>query len=211
MTHRRTCLLAATTLLALTACGGSGSDDSASSSTTTSTSTGTGTGTGTSSTAPTASATSTTSSAPTGSTPAASPVVERCHTSQVSARVVPGSPGAGQRHATLELRNTSEQTCTLHGYGGMQLVSSSDQQLATDVERVPSPVRTVTLRPGGAARSQLQWGAVPGEGDAPSGDCQPEAHRLWVTPPDERDHAVTSWTLGPVCEQGRIEQRPWTA
>src|SRR5438067_3986 len=84
-------------------------------------------------TPPRSGAAATSSAAPSGSgtAPPASPsgsatagaTVGRCHTAQLSATLTAGSPGAGQRYATLVLENTGRGTCTVHGYGGIQLVS----------------------------------------------------------------------------------------
>ncbi len=74
-----------------------------------------------------------------------------------------------------------------------------------DRSRTP---RTVTLKPGAAASTLLQWGAVAGSGDAQRGRCQPNPARFEVTPPNATNHLVLRWRLGSVCEQGRILVRP---
>lgn len=58
----------------------------------------------------------------TGATPG------RCTTDVLSGQLVPGSPGAGQRYATLVLTNTGGQTCTVSGYGGLGLVASDGRR-----------------------------------------------------------------------------------
>ena len=165
---------------------------------------GTATSTGPSTTA-SPSAPSSSPSSPSPSPPVAVGPV-RCHAAQVSARFVPGGAGAGQRAATLVLQNTSGLPCTLRGYAGMQLVRAAGS-VPTQMQRVDQPGPTsITLRPGQVASALLRWSAVPGNGDATSGTCQPVASSAWVTPPDARRHTIARWGLGPVCEQGRIQE-----
>lgn len=135
----------------------------------------------------------------------------RCHTADLSASLVPGSPGAGQRYATIVLTNTSSATCNVYGYGGVGLVDASGAPLPTQQVRVSPPGPTlVTLQPHQSARSQLHWSAVPGAGDSPSGQCQPTPAALRIIPPDETTHLSVPWNQGPVCEQGTIHQQAYT-
>jgi hypothetical protein len=136
--------------------------------------------------------------------------VDRCHTSELTGRLVSGGAGAGQRYATLVLRNSGARTCTVHGYGGLGLVDASGRPLPTKQLRDASPApATIRLAPGGTVNSDLHWGAVPGTGDNQSGDCQPTPSTLRVIPPDETDFLSVAWNLGPVCEGGTIEQRAY--
>ena len=137
--------------------------------------------------------------------------VDRCHTSELTGRLVPGDPGAGQRHATLVLTDTGGQTCTIDGFGGLGLVDAQGHGLPTQQVRSGSAGGVVTLRPGAAVSAQLSWGAVPGTGDSPTGDCQPTAAALQVIPPDETDPLSVTWTGGPVCEGGTIRQTAYAA
>jgi hypothetical protein len=109
------------------------------------------------------------------------------------------------------LRNTSDRTCTITGYGGVGLVDGSGAALPTHQNRVAPAPRTVTLKPGGSATSLLHWGAIPGVGDASSGNCQPIPAALQVIPPDETTPLSIPWTQGPVCEAGTIDQQPYAA
>jgi hypothetical protein len=144
--------------------------------------------------------------------PAAGNGPDRCHTSELTGSLAPGDPGAGQRHATLVLTDTGGETCTVYGYGGVGLVDAGGKALPTDQVRVAAPAPAlVTLRPGDSVSSQLQWGAVPGDGDAQSGDCQPTASTLQVIPPDETDPLSVAWQGGPVCQGGRIQQQAYVA
>ncbi|MEV0699138.1 DUF4232 domain-containing protein [Saccharopolyspora sp. NPDC050389] len=144
-------------------------------------------------------------------TPASSPAraqpnkVERCHTSMLTGSVQNSEAGAGQRYAELVLRNSSNETCTLYGYGGMQLVDGSGQAVPTKMERTPNPgPGLITLAPGESASATLHWTAVPHEGEPMDGPCQPTPARAQVIPPDETDALSVTWNVGPVCGFGTI-------
>lgn len=126
----------------------------------------------------------------------------RCHTSMLSAHVVPGQPGAGQHYAELVLTNTSGSTCHLYGYPGMQLLSAPGGHIPTAVDRQPGSEQLVTLAPGKQASSLLHWTIVPGTGEG--SPCEPSASGLIVTPPDETTQLHTSWPGGPVCQHGQF-------
>jgi len=148
----------------------------------------------------------TTSAVPTSSAPTG-----RCSTSELTASLGAETAGAGQRYATLTLRNTGGHACTVHGFGGLGLAGAGGAALPTKQVRTGGPATTVLLAPGATARSDLHWGAVNGPGDAPTGDCQPTPTTLRVIPPDETDPLSVAWTFGPVCEGGTIEQHPYSA
>ncbi|TYP88988.1 DUF4232 domain-containing protein [Blastococcus xanthinilyticus] len=135
----------------------------------------------------------------------------RCSTSALTAGLTSGAAGAGQRSATLTLTNVSGSACRVEGYGGVGLLDGSGRPLPTDQVRVPTPAPgLVTVAPGAAVVSQLQWSVVPGDGDAASGECQPSPATLTVIPPDETDAVTVAWSLGPVCEGGTIRQQAYT-
>ena len=58
-----------------------------------------------------------------GATTAAAP----CGTADLSAQLKAGSPGAGQRYATVVLTDMSTHACTIGGYGGLGLLGSPRQ------------------------------------------------------------------------------------
>ena len=72
----------------------------------------------------------------------------------------------------------------------------------------PAPA-LVTVAPGDTVTSQVQWTVVPGDGD-PAPGC-PTPATLTVIPPDEEDSLSVTWTLGPVCAGGRLEQQAYVA
>lgn len=133
----------------------------------------------------------------------------RCAVPQLSGSLKAGSPGAGQRFATLTLKNRSSKRCSLFGYPGGQLLSASGADIPTNVVRDHSRTpKTVVLNPGRSASTLLQWGAIAGSGDAQRGRCQPNPARIEVTPPNATNHLVLRWTFGSVCQRGRIVVRP---
>jgi hypothetical protein len=137
---------------------------------------------------------------------------DRCHTGDLTASLVPGSPGAGQRYATLSLTDRGGSPCTVFGFGGLGLVGSGGESLPTRQVRVLDPApATVALQPGGSVSAQLHWGAVAGPGDALSGNCQPVPSTLRVIPPDETEALSVPWGQGPVCEGGTIQQQAYAA
>ena len=122
----------------------------------------------------------------------------------------PSDSGAGNRHAWLVLTNTSSTTCTVYGYGGMQLYDGDGHKVPTELVRVRSASpSTLSVGPGESVRSLLRWSAVPHQGDRTKGTCQPEPSIARVTPPDETHTVGTEWSLGAVCDAGRIMQQPY--
>jgi len=139
----------------------------------------------------------------------AAPVTGQCSTTDLSVQLAQGSPGAGQRFATIVLTNTSGHACTVRGYGGLALLGAPAQGVPTDLRRVSSPApATVSLAPGGSARSLLHWTVVPA-GDEPGAACQPTATTVVVTPPNQTVAALRPWTFGPVCQHGLIQQNAY--
>jgi Protein of unknown function (DUF4232) len=135
----------------------------------------------------------------------------QCRTADLSAQLKPGSPGAGQRYATVVLTNTSGHTCTVTGYGGLALLGAPGQGVPTDLRRAPAPAPvTVPLAPGRSARSLLHWTVIPGANE-PGAVCERTAVTVVVTPPGRTTAALRPWTFGPVCQHGRIDQNAYVA
>jgi hypothetical protein len=140
----------------------------------------------------------------TGATP-------QCSTADLAAQLRAGSPGAGQRYATIVLTNTSGRTCTVGGYGGLALLGAPGQGVPTDLRRNVSPApTTVSLAPGGSARSLLHWTVIPATDESGTA-CEPTAVTAVVTPPNQTTAALRPWTLGPACQHGRIDQNAYVA
>ena len=133
----------------------------------------------------------------------------QCTTAELGARLLPGSPGAGQRYATVVLTNAGGRTCTVTGYGGLALLGAPGQGVPTDLRRVALPApHTVTLAPGASARSLLHWAAIPA-GDENGAACEPTATGVVVTPPDQTTALLRPWSFGPVCQHGQIQQNAY--
>ena len=119
----------------------------------------------------------------------------RCHTSELAASLASGEPGAGQRYATLSLTNTSDRTCTVFGYGGLQPLAAANKQLPITLTRdTGRPVTLVRLAPRASVGRTIHWTAVP-SGSQP---CPTPAYAS-IIPPDETSPLTVGWSLGPVC------------
>jgi hypothetical protein len=137
--------------------------------------------------------------------------VPTCSTADLGVQLKGGSPGAGQRYATVVLTNRTTHSCTVGGYGGLALLGAPRQGVPTDLRRVASPApASLTLSPGGSARSLLHWGAV-SAADEPGSVCEPTAVTVVVTPPNQTTAALRPWTFGAVCEHGLIWQNAYVA
>jgi hypothetical protein len=135
----------------------------------------------------------------------------QCSTADLSAHLKAGSPGAGQRFATVVLTNTSTHTCTVGGYGGLGLLGAPRQGVPTDLQRVASPSpTTLTVNPGGSVRSLLHWTVI-AAADEPGATCEPTAATVVVTPPNQSAALLQPWTFGPVCQHGLISQNAYVA
>jgi Protein of unknown function (DUF4232) len=136
------------------------------------------------------------------------PSTDRCHTSEVSVAFGPEDAGAGSRMSTVILTNTSTRTCTVYGYGGLQLLDAGKHALPNGLTREASPA-PVLLRvaPGGKVYKDFRFGVVP----SGSEKCPAPAY-VRITPPDETDNRLVPWTLGTVCGDvlGRSYQRTST-
>ncbi len=129
------------------------------------------------------------------STGTGAPGPSRCHTSELSASLTAGEPGAGQRYATLSLTNTSARTCTVFGYGGMQPLDAARRQLPIVLTRdTGRPATLIRLAPGASVRRTIHWNAVP-----PSSQPCPTPAYASIIPPDETSPLVIGWSLGPIC------------
>ena len=157
---------------------------------------------------PTATATASSSASAT-TKPAGGP---ECTTSDVAARVVDSQAGAGQREAILVLTNTSGESCTITGYPGLQLLTSTNAKVPTKVVRVSSPApKTVTLKPKAAASSALTFSVVPSGSEPQSGNCEKNPSQVQIIPPDATTSVTAPWGLGPVCNKGKISAKAFVA
>lgn len=146
-----------------------------------------------------------TSSAPATPTPtaestatsaAAAPEKGKCLLSDLRPAVGRTTGEAGQRHTTVVWTNTSPSTCTMFGYGGVDLQGPPDPMgttysLPRQTSEQPALVR---LGPGDQAHSVITWlPSQSGPGWTPT--------KLLITPPDETHSAVLDWPGGAVQRQ----------
>jgi hypothetical protein len=164
-------------------------------------------------TSPTSSTTTTTTpSAPAGSATSGAGQDIRCTAALLAGSVETNEADPGSRYVTLVVRNTSKETCTLKGFGGLEMLSDTKEPIPTNAERNLSPAPTVvTLAPGATAGKFLRWSVV-ATGDEPTtGPCQPQAASINVTPPDETEAFEVNYALGAVCANGRLETSAYFA
>lgn len=109
----------------------------------------------------------------------------------------------------MALKSTASTPCTLAGYPGLLLVSSTGAGLPTNVERKGSygftsmAPTTVSLTNGESAYFNVGYSDVPAGNET---SC-PTASMLEVTPPNDVDHLVITATLAP-CGGGTLVVSP---
>lgn len=110
------------------------------------------------------------------------------------------------------MTNASSATCTMQGYPGMQLLSSSGAPITTTVVRgqahFPNPSANeapaaISLAPGATARFSIQYSDVP-VGDETS--C-PSSAKSEVTPPTDTAYGVMTLKIAP-CDNGTVHVSP---
>jgi Protein of unknown function (DUF4232) len=134
----------------------------------------------------------------------------RCRTGELSAGLGWVEGAAGGRFSAVTLTNRSRHSCTVYGYGGLQLLDANHRPVPTRQlrDRTVRP-SLLLLRPGLSVHADVRWSAIPNPGDSQTGPCQRQPAYLLVTPPDETRLLGVRWNAGPVCGQGRITQRPY--
>lgn len=118
-------------------------------------------------------------------TAAAGPVgVRECTKANLSAKYKGGDAAMSHVYGRIILRNTSEETCYVKGYGGLSYVGGGDgTQVGAPADRTASATPKVTLEPGDKVRSAvIETSYAP----FPKKECQPtdvDGFRVYV--PDE--------------------------
>jgi hypothetical protein len=150
---------------------------------------------GSSSTSPAATATTTvtapaSSSAPAGNTAAAPSTpagggTTACATRSLQVKQTAPEGYAGGVYVTIVFTNAANSSCTLYGYPGVSLVSSSRSVIGLAAKRTATtPVKLVTLASGGSAHAQLQ---IVDALNFSSSTCSPaKATYLQIFPPDQK-------------------------
>lgn len=135
--------------------------------------------------------TSSPASSPTGTapvtapSPSASPVgTQPCANGTLQVKLGPSEGYAGGVDLAIDFTNTSGASCTLYGYPGVSLVSSSHAQIGLAAKRTgTAPVKLITLAPGATGTAQLQ---IADALNFPTATCGPaQAADLRVYPPGQ--------------------------
>lgn len=142
-------------------------------------------------------------STPTSTSSQAAPDKGKCVLSDLRPAVGRTTGEAGQRHTTVVWTNASSSTCTMSGYGGVDLQGPPDPlgttySLPRQTSEQPALVR---LAPGDKAHSVITWN--------PSESTRWTPTKILITPPDETHSAVLDWPGGAV-ERQDAATRPGT-
>ncbi|MFI7635110.1 DUF4232 domain-containing protein [Nonomuraea sp. NPDC049400] len=130
---------------------------------------------------------------------------ERCRTDALTARLGRQDPGAGNVYAPLVLTNTSAQTCWVYGFPGLIMIDGNGDALRTRVRRENLRPRRVVLKPNASAHARLHWGMV----ETGAEKRCPAPARLMIIPPDEAAAHLEIPFRATVCDNGRIDVRPF--
>jgi len=109
-----------------------------------------------------------------------------CVSSQLAVELGQGGGAAGSVGMVVSFKNTSNATCSLYGYPGMQMLDSGGHPIATEVIRgtsttVPSvPEQVVDVAPGAEASFDLGFPDGTGYGGA----VCPTSTEVEFTPPN---------------------------
>jgi hypothetical protein len=136
-------------------------------------------------------------------TPSISPSATSIPT--VGTTPTPTAAGPGTVGETFIFTNTSQTTCQLYGYPGMQMLGANGEKVPTNVVRTPGPEETVTLAPGGTASFQAQWHDQTGY----MTPC-PSSQRIEVTPPNAYSQLTITASIT-ACPDGTINVTAVTA
>jgi Protein of unknown function (DUF4232) len=125
----------------------------------------------------------TTTAAPT--TPSGGGGATACATSVLQVKQSAPNGYAGGVYVTLDFTNTSSSSCTLYGYPGVSLLSSSRAQIGLAAKRTTTTApATVTLASGATAHAQLQ---IVDALNFSSSTCGPvKAALLQIFPPNQK-------------------------
>jgi hypothetical protein len=105
---------------------------------------------------------------------------ERCHTSQLRARLESEAAGV----AVFSLTDTADVACVLEGYARVELVDPTGTAGPQPTRVSDAPVRRLTLAPGKAASFELHTRSTA----TGAAGCTPvNVARVLITAPDETD------------------------
>ncbi|WP_405912353.1 DUF4232 domain-containing protein [Streptomyces sp. NBC_00963] len=123
---------------------------------------------------------------------------KRCHTGELTFNW--GGPHGGapdmqadyQQMATVRLANSGNRTCTLHGFPGVRLISTTGE--TWDLPRSSDKPSTMTLSPGDDT-SMVSMNILPLP-NAMKGPKPFKVSQVLITPPDETTHVTLKWPYG---------------
>lgn len=135
-----------------------------------------------------------------------------CTAAMLTGSVEPKASDAGSRNVILVVRNKSQESCSLFGYGQLDLLDIDKNSLPTNAERNLKPESAlVVLAPGASAAKTLRWSVVAAADEPADGKCAPSASSIRVIPPDENAPFEVVFEFGPVCDHGRLETSAYYA
>jgi hypothetical protein len=138
--------------------------------------------------------------APTGS--AAALATPECTNAHLTASYKGGDAATSHVFGRIVLRNTSEQTCWIRGYGGLSYVGGGDgKQVGAAADRTASDKPKVVLAPGDKVRSAVVETST---GPYSKKECQPtpvDGFRVYL-PDETRSQFIEHETTG--CANPRI-------
>jgi hypothetical protein len=122
--------------------------------------------------------------APNGTAAVGQRVVPECIKANLSAKYKGGDAATSHLFGRIVLKNTSEETCFVKGYGGLSYVGKGNgTQIGAPADRTPSPTPKTVLEPGDKVRSAIvETSFAP----YPRKECRPtkvDGFRVYV--PDE--------------------------
>src|SRR6187200_2106696 len=83
-------------------------------------------------------------------------VVPECIKANLSATYKGGDAATSHLFGRIVLKNTSEETCFVKGYGGLSYVGKGNgTQIGAPADRTPSPTPKTVLEPGDKVRSAI--------------------------------------------------------
>ena len=151
----------------------------------------------------------------TAATGAGAPGDPECTKANLTATYKGGDAAMSHVYGRIVLRNTSDESCWVKGYGGLSYVGGGNgSQVGAAADRTPSATPKVVLAPGDKVRSAV---AETSTGPYPKSECQPtkvDGFRVYV--PDETqlavhrapDHRLREPEGPPAAAQGLSLSRP---
>ena len=119
--------------------------------------------------------------------------------------LIPNSAGAGQIAYALNVKNSSQSACSVHGIPKGTLLAASGTGLPTRVKASGADGKQVVLPPGASATAPARFSPdIASEGDSQSGACQPQAQTFELA---TQGGGVTEAPIKPptsVCQQGTL-------